>query len=124
ETAQLNELLKGIQQASLSPYDRLLFDLATVLQQFSAAPAASSTAETKGAAAPSFEKKHRQALSRFLRSHQNDKSMLRVFYRAARLIASRTGSRWPILWAYRQQYLPVFAGIAIAIIVILLRSAL
>ncbi len=110
--SQLDEWLKGIQKDQLSAYDRELFCLAQTLKEFNSPTP------------PRFQKKHRQQLGRFLRAHMNDKSMLRAYYRTARLIAERTGSRWAVFWAYGQQYMPVLAGIGIAAVIIaFIRSA-
>jgi len=112
DAAQIENFIKGIQERQLPEYDRLLLGLIRILQEFG------------GSAPPKFGKAHREPLRRFLRSHLNDKSMLRVFYRTARFIAQRSGSRWPILWAYSQQYLPVIFGIAIAIGIIVAKLAM
>jgi tetratricopeptide (TPR) repeat protein len=106
----LNRLLSEVRSDQLSEFDKLLVDIPRLLQEFSAA------------SPPRFGKPHRQRLSKFLSTHQwNNKSLLRVYYRAARFISQRTGSRWPIVWAYCRHYGPIVGGIAAFAIVLFLR---
>jgi hypothetical protein len=103
QTAQLQQLLSAIREDQLNDFDRVLIEIPRILAEF-----------LEGRASQ-FTPSHKERLRRFFRAHQNNKSLLRVFYRTCALIGEKLGSRGPILWAYRLQYLPVAVGVLIGI---------